>query len=92
MLIYLFAISINEIFAYIIMLHYFRGLFGMLAESAVPSEAYRSLEDLPERPGWWETAQTWEKAMVIIASIVGFCCLCGCLGALFKKFRSAPEA
>eukprot|EP00571_Detonula_confervacea_P007371 CAMPEP_0172314276 /NCGR_PEP_ID=MMETSP1058-20130122/22132_1 /TAXON_ID=83371 /ORGANISM="Detonula confervacea, Strain CCMP 353" /LENGTH=444 /DNA_ID=CAMNT_0013028099 /DNA_START=18 /DNA_END=1349 /DNA_ORIENTATION=- len=28
------------------------GLFGMLAEAALPSEAYTNLEDLPERPGW----------------------------------------
>ncbi|KAL7529998.1 hypothetical protein ACHAXR_003261 [Thalassiosira sp. AJA248-18] len=61
------------------------GLFGMLAESAVPSAAYKNLEDLPERPGWWETAQTWEKTMVILFSILGFCCLCGCLGALWNK-------
>lgn len=61
------------------------GLFGMLAESAMPSQAYKNLDDLPERPGWWETSQTWEKTLVILFSILGFCCLCSCLGALWKK-------
>lgn len=32
------------------------GLFGMLAESAIPSDAYTTLEELPERPGWWEVS------------------------------------
>mmetsp|Transcript_40788 Transcript_40788/g.85680 ORF Transcript_40788/g.85680 Transcript_40788/m.85680 type:complete len:522 (+) Transcript_40788:211-1776(+) len=63
------------------------GLFGMLAEAAMPSDAYQNLEDLPERPGWWETAATWEKTLVILFSIIGFCCLCGCVSALFKKYR-----
>lgn len=63
------------------------GLFGMLAEAAMPSEAYKNLEDLPERPGWWETAANWEKAMVILFSILGFCCLCGCLGALWNRHK-----
>ena len=63
------------------------GLFGLLAESAVPSQAYKNLEDLPERPGWWETAQTWEKALVILFSILGFCCLCGIVGALRRRVK-----
>ena len=61
------------------------GLFGILAESALPSDVYGSLEELPERPGWWETAEGWEKALVILFSILGFCCLCGCLGAFWKR-------
>lgn len=61
------------------------GLFGMLAEAALPSEAYTKLEDLPERPSWWEQSETWEKTLVILLSIIGFCCLCGCLGALWSK-------
>lgn len=61
------------------------GLFGMLAEAAIPSQAVQNLEDLPERPGWWERAATWEKVMVVLFSILGFCCLCGCLGALWNR-------
>ena len=63
------------------------GLFGMLAESALPSDSYENLEDLPERPSWWETAQTWEKVLVILFSILGFCCLCSCIGAFCKRSK-----
>jgi len=64
------------------------GLFGMLAETALPSDAYRNLEDLPERPGWWETSATWEKVMVILFSILGFCCVGGCLAGLWNKRKA----
>lgn len=63
------------------------GLFGMLAEAALPSDSYENLEDLPERPSWWETAQTWEKVLVILFSILGFCCLCSCIGAFCKRSK-----
>jgi len=71
------------------------GLFGMLAEQAMPSEAYGTLEELPDRPGWWETSSTAQKTLVIVASILGFLCLCGGLGALWRKCSrrrgSSPE-
>jgi len=63
------------------------GLFGMLAEAVIPSDTYTSLEDLPERPGWWETSTTWQKVLVILASILGFCCLGGLVGSFFRKRR-----
>ena len=63
------------------------GLFGILSESALMEDVYTSLDDLPERPSWWDTAQGWEKAFVIVASILGFCCLCGCLGAIVLRVR-----
>lgn len=68
------------------------GLFGMLSEAGMPSQAYRTLEELPERPGWWETAYTWQKALVILASVLGVCCLCGCVGALWQKRRSSGSS
>lgn len=64
------------------------GLFGMLAESALPSEAYTTLDELPERPSWWKTAATWQKVLVVVASVLGFLGLCGGLLACWKK-RSA---
>jgi len=67
------------------------GLFGCLAEAALPSDAYKNLSDLPERPGWWETAAVWEKTM-ILSSILGFCCLCGCLGAVWNKRSEMQDA
>ena len=65
------------------------GLFGVLAENGAPSDAYQSLEDLPERPGWWETAQPWEKALVILFSILGLCCLCGCLATARNRCKKS---
>lgn len=67
------------------------GLFGMLAESALPAEVYDSAEELPEReyPSWWQRAEGWQKFLVIFGSIVGFCCLCAGVGALRKKARSS---
>lgn len=62
----------------------------MLAESALPADVYASLEDLPEReyPNWWQLAHGWEKALVVVASILGACCLCGCVGMIWQKHRS----
>lgn len=65
------------------------GLFGCLAESSLPSAAYQNLSDLPERPSWWEKAATWQKTLVILSSVLGFFCLCGCSGALWKKHNGA---
>ncbi|KAL7519236.1 hypothetical protein ACHAWX_004021 [Stephanocyclus meneghinianus] len=61
------------------------GLFGMLAESAIMKDAYSSLEELPERPGWWETAQTWQKVLVIFGSILGFICVCSIIWGLWQQ-------
>ncbi|KAL3787483.1 hypothetical protein HJC23_001133 [Cyclotella cryptica] len=64
------------------------GLFGMLAESAIMQDAYSSLEELPERPGWWETAQTWQKALVIFGSLLGFLCVCSIIWGLWQQRRA----
>jgi len=63
------------------------GLFGMLAESAIPADVYTNIDDLPVReyPSWWQTAEGWEKALVVFGSIFGFCFLCCITGALWNR-------
>ena len=61
------------------------GLFGVLAEAALPSEAYATLDELPERPGWWATSTTAAKVLVILASSFLGCCLCGMIGLAIRK-------
>ena len=69
------------------------GLFGMLAEAAMPSEAYATLEELPERPGWWATSTTAAKVLVILSSTLLGCCLFGAVGmAVRKRRRGAHES
>ena len=64
------------------------GLFGILAEASAPSQAYSTLEEVPER-SWWMTAQKWEKALVILFSILGFIGLCCCIITLWKRRRGS---
>lgn len=68
------------------------GLFGMLAESALMEDAYSSLESLPDRPSWWETAFGYQKALVICASILGFICLCSVIVAVARKLKDTRPA
>jgi hypothetical protein len=63
------------------------GLFGMLAESAIMQDAYSSLEELPERPGWWETVQTWQKVLVIFGSVLGFICVGSIAWGMWQQRR-----
>jgi len=64
------------------------GLFGLLAEASAPSQAYSTLEEVPER-SWWMTSQKWEKALVIMFSILGFIGLCCCIITLWKRRRGS---
>jgi hypothetical protein len=36
------------------------------------------LQELPERPSWWETAKGYQKALIIVGSMFGFISLAAC--------------
>jgi len=65
------------------------GLFGMLSEGALLEDVYTTKEALPERPSWWQTSSTGAKVLVILGSLLGFCLLSSCVGAVFKKYRKS---
>lgn len=63
------------------------GLFGILAESALMDDAYTTLEALPERPSWWESAKGYQKALVITGGILGFICVASCVVGGWKNYK-----
>ena len=63
------------------------GLFGILAESALMEDAYSTLEALPERPGWWETAKGYQKVLLVVGSLLGFICFTSVIMSWVRKYN-----
>lgn len=63
------------------------GLFGILAESALMEDAYSTLEALPERPSWWETAKGYQKGLVIAGGLLGFISLASCVVGGWRTYN-----
>ena len=60
------------------------------------NEAFRALVNKQRNPTSVEKSTKeiarGQKALVILASVLGVCCLCGCVGALWQKRRSSGSS
>ena len=63
------------------------GLFGILAESALMEDAYSTLDALPERPSFWESARGYQKALVIAGGVLGFICVASLVVGGWKTYK-----
>ena len=44
------------------------------------------MEELPERPSWWETAKGYQKALVIVGGLFGFISLAACVMGGWRSY------
>ena len=57
------------------------GLFALLAESAIPLQAYNTTAAEPDE----ESFETWKIVVVVIAGVILLCCICGVVSKLVNK-------
>jgi hypothetical protein len=53
------------------------GLFGLLAEAAIPLQAYNTTAAEPDDSD--DDLEDWAKILIIVVAAVVFCCLAGCI-------------
>lgn len=53
------------------------GLFGVLSEAVIPLQAYNTTAAEPDALD--DDLENWAKILIIVAAVVVFCCLAGCV-------------